>query len=210
MVLCVNAKTTIKDLVIEYIEVVLQNGRFVNLNWDYSEIERTPDGFVAFYRGVCFGEEHARDCLPVLEGLSVACVGLYSEEPGPWDICLESLDFDDGGKMLVIEEVDYATDDGEKKIKAYCDLEDFVKGWLEKYRYDLKDYFDVNDPEEPTRLGELSDIAYDMKGDIEESSFNPYPNDGAEFDDWYDGFVENLIVVLRAIAYEKEVGYDDE
>ena len=37
MVLCVNAKTKIKDLVIEYIEVVLKNGEFVNLNWDYSE-----------------------------------------------------------------------------------------------------------------------------------------------------------------------------
>ena len=51
MVLCVNVKTKIKDLVIEYIEVVLKNGQFVNLNWDYSEIEREDDGFSAFYRG---------------------------------------------------------------------------------------------------------------------------------------------------------------
>ena len=49
MVLCVNVKTKIKDLVIEYIEVVLKNGQFVNLNWDYSEIEREEDGFSAFY-----------------------------------------------------------------------------------------------------------------------------------------------------------------
>ena len=103
MVLCVNAKTKIKDLVIEYIEVVLKNGEFVNLNWDYSEIERTPDGFVAFYRGLCFGEEHARNCLDKLKELSVACVGLYSEEPGPWDIGIDTLDFDDNGNMKIEE-----------------------------------------------------------------------------------------------------------
>ncbi len=31
MVLCVNVRTKIKDLVIEYIEVVLKNGEFVNI-----------------------------------------------------------------------------------------------------------------------------------------------------------------------------------
>ena len=77
MVLCVNVRTKIKDLVIEYIEVVLKNGEFVNINWDYSEIERTHEGFTAFYRGICFGEEYARDCIDKLEDLSIACIGLY-------------------------------------------------------------------------------------------------------------------------------------
>ena len=49
MVLCVNVRTKIKDLVIEYIEVILKNGEFVNINWDYSEIERTHKGFTSFY-----------------------------------------------------------------------------------------------------------------------------------------------------------------
>ena len=99
MVLCVNVKTKIKDLVIEYIEVVLKTGEFVNLNWDYSEIEREEDGFSAFYRGVYFGEEKAKECISRLEDLSIPCIGLYSEESGPWDVHLDQLDFDDGGKI---------------------------------------------------------------------------------------------------------------
>lgn len=209
MVLCVNAKTKIKDLVIEYIEVILKNGEFVNLNWDYSEIERTPEGFVAFYRGLYFGEEHAKDCLDKLKELSVACVGLYSEEPGPWDICVESLDFDDNGNMLVIEDIHYEGEDGEQVVKTYCDLENFARNWLQQNRYDLKDYFVVADPDEPAELGDLFDIAYDMKGDIEESKFNPYPNNGKDFDSWYDEFILRIQTVLRAIAYEQKTGVSE-
>ena len=209
MVLCVNAKTKIKDLVIEYIEVVLKNGEFVNLNWDYSEIERTPDGFVAFYRGLCFGEEHARNCLDKLKELSVACVGLYSEEPGPWDIGIDTLDFDDNGNMLVIEDIHYEGEDGEQVVKTYCDLEDFARSWLQQNQYDLKDYFVVADPDEPAELGDLFDIAYDMKGDIEKSTFNPYPDNGKDFDCWYDEFVLKIHAVLRSIAYEEKMGVSE-
>ena len=102
MVLCVNVRTKIKDLVIEYIEVVLKNGEYVNLNWDCSEIEREDDGFSAFYRGVYFGEEKAKDCISRLEDLSIACIGLYSEEKRAWDIHLDQLDFDDSGKNLIV------------------------------------------------------------------------------------------------------------
>ena len=206
MVLCVNVRTKIKDLVIEYIEVVLKNGEFVNINWDYSEIERTHDGFTAFYRGVCFGEEHAKDCIDKLEDLSIACIGLYSEEKGPWDIHLDQLDFDDGGKNLIIENLDYDADDGEDAVKIYCKLAGFVREWLDQYRYDLKDYFNVRNPDDSAELGDLFDVAYDMKGNIEKSKFNPYPNDGRAFDNWYDGFIERIHTILRSIAYENEFG----
>ena len=206
MVLCVNVRTKIKDLVIEYIEVVLKNGEFVNINWDYSEIERTHDGFTAFYRGVCFGEEHAKDCIDKLEDLSIACIGLYSEEKGPWDIHLDQLDFDDGGKNLIIENLDYDADVGEDAVTIYCKLAGFVREWLDQYRYDLKDYFNVRNPDDSAELGDLFDVAYDMKGNIEKSKFNPYPNDGRAFDNWYDGFIERIHTILRSIAYENEFG----
>ena len=45
-----------------------------------------------------------------------------------------------------------------------------------------------------------------MKSDIEKSKFNPCPNDGRAFDDWYDGFIERLHTILRSIAYENEFG----
>ena len=209
MVLCVNVRTKIKDLVIEYIEVVLKNGEFVNINWDYSEIERTHDGFTAFYRGICFGEEYARDCIDKLEDLSIACIGLYSEEKGPWDIYLDSLDFDDDGKNLILHDLNYYAEDGEEEIKTYCELADFVRKWLREYHYDLKDYFDVECPGGGEGLGDLFDVAYDMKGDIENSKFNIYPNDGREFDDWYDGFIEKLHTILRSIAYENAFGGEE-
>ena len=111
--------------------------------------------------------------------------------------------------MLVIEDVHYDGEDGEQEIKTYCDLEDFAKSWLEEHRYDLKDYFVVADPDEPAELGDLFDVAYDMKGDIEKSTFNPYPDNGKDFDCWYDEFVLKIHAVLRSIAYEEKMGVSE-
>ena len=59
MILYLDARTTVKDLIIDYIEVELANGETASLNWDESEIERTGNGFSARYKGVCFGEVYA-------------------------------------------------------------------------------------------------------------------------------------------------------
>ena len=47
MILYLDARTTVKDLIIDYIEVELANGETASLNWDESEIERTGNGFSA-------------------------------------------------------------------------------------------------------------------------------------------------------------------
>lgn len=52
MRLYLTAETSIPDLYIDYIEVLLKSGEEVSLNWDYSDIERTPSGFSARYKGV--------------------------------------------------------------------------------------------------------------------------------------------------------------
>ena len=49
MTLYLEAKTTIPDLFIDYIEVRLASGESASLNWDESEIYRNPNGFGAKY-----------------------------------------------------------------------------------------------------------------------------------------------------------------
>ena len=82
MQLYLTAKTDIDDLVIDYIEVELKNGRTVSLNWDGSFVERTSDGFCARYNGVCFDEDGAAGRLNELDGMKVLTVGTYSEDHG--------------------------------------------------------------------------------------------------------------------------------
>lgn len=59
MRLYLTAETSIPDLYIDYIEVLLKSGEEVSLNWDYSDIERTPSGFSARYKGMYFDEDYA-------------------------------------------------------------------------------------------------------------------------------------------------------
>lgn len=47
MIINLSAKTPIKDAVIDFIEVRLNTGETVSLNWDESGIDREEDGFVA-------------------------------------------------------------------------------------------------------------------------------------------------------------------
>lgn len=82
MQLYLTAKTDIDDLVIDYIEVELKNGRTVSLNWDISYVDRTSDGFYGHYLGVCFDEDSAVGRLHELEGMKILTVGTYSEDHG--------------------------------------------------------------------------------------------------------------------------------
>ena len=59
MDLTVVARANVKDLVIDYIDVISQGGKVLSLNWEWSGITRVVGGFMAEYVGVCFGEESA-------------------------------------------------------------------------------------------------------------------------------------------------------
>lgn len=52
MILYLDAKTNIKDISVEFIDVKLNNGEVVPLSWDESCIDRDDDGFSAKYKGV--------------------------------------------------------------------------------------------------------------------------------------------------------------
>lgn len=101
MRLYLTAKTTIPDLYIDYISVKLNSGEIVSLNWDYSDIERTPNGFSARYKGVCFDEEYANGRIETLRDMKVTDIGVYYESKHKPDIEIEVMDFVDDDKQLV-------------------------------------------------------------------------------------------------------------
>ena len=103
MILYLDARTTVKDLIIDYIEVELANGETASLNWDESEIERTGNGFSARYKGVCFGEVYANGRLEQLQDMKITDIGLYSESDTPLNICITSMEFEDDGRRLAFE-----------------------------------------------------------------------------------------------------------
>lgn len=101
MRLYLTAKTSIPDLFIDYIQVKLKSGEEVSLNWDYSDIERTPSGFSARYKGVYFDEEHANGRIEELRDMKIIDIGVYYESKHEQDIKIEVMDFVDDDKQLV-------------------------------------------------------------------------------------------------------------
>ena len=86
---------------IDYIQVKLKSGEEVSLNWDYSDIERTPSGFSARYKGVYFDEEHANGRIEELRDMKITDIGVYFESKHEQDIKIEVMDFVDDDKQLV-------------------------------------------------------------------------------------------------------------
>ena len=101
MRLYLTAKTSIPDLFIDYIQVKLKSGEEVSLNWDYSDIERTPSGFSARYKGVYFDEEHAYGRIEELRDMKITDIGVYFESKHEQDIKIEVMDFVDDDEQLV-------------------------------------------------------------------------------------------------------------
>ena len=100
MTLYLEAKTSIPDLFIDYIEVRLTSGESASLNWDESEIYRNPDGFGAKYKGVYFGEEPANGRLDELRSMVITDIGLYSDTISEPQITISEMEFVDNGRNL--------------------------------------------------------------------------------------------------------------
>lgn len=101
MRLYLTAKTFIPDLYIDYIEVRLASGEEISLNWDESDISRTPFGFSARYKGVCFGEEHANGKLEQLRDMEIVDIGVYYESEHEPDIIVEVMEFVENSKSIL-------------------------------------------------------------------------------------------------------------
>lgn len=106
MTLHLVATTCVSDLVIDYIEVRLQSGEIVSLNWDTSWTEHHDKKLNAQYIGVCFDENSAKGMLAKLVGMRVGNVGLYSESQGgegDYPITIEKMEFYDEDAILSFE-----------------------------------------------------------------------------------------------------------
>ncbi len=100
LTLYLEAKTSIPDLFIDYIEVRLTSGESASLNWDESEIYRNPDGFGAKDKGVYFGEEPANGRLDELRDMVITDIGLYSDTIPETKITISKMEFVGNGRSL--------------------------------------------------------------------------------------------------------------
>ena len=208
MLLTVKAKTSVKDLVIDYIQITTETGQSIALNWEQSHVTRTDTGFDAEYLGVCFDEKPADGKLMDLAGMAVDVIGLYSEQKGKLDIEVTEMHFYEDDKDLTFEDL-YRAEDNEAYMEFKDNLEKFIKTQVkEGYEKELNAFSEDEDE------SGLYDIAYDMKPVIEVNKFNPFTDEekttedyDLAFDDWYDCFIETMIFpILRRIAYERKEG----
>lgn len=83
MRLYLTAKTAMKDLVIDYIEVNLKNGKTISLTWDESEFGIEDGLFTARYKGVYFDAVYGNGLINELRDMQIAEIGVYSENNEP-------------------------------------------------------------------------------------------------------------------------------
>lgn len=208
MLLTVKADTSVKDLLIDYIEVICESGRSISLNWEQSNVRKTETGFYADYLGVCFNDKLANGKLHELYGMQVDVIGLYSEQKGKLDIDVKEMYFYEDEKELTFDNP-YQTEDNEAYMEFKSNLEKFIKTQVkEDYEKELNAFSEDEDE------SGLYDIAYDMKPVIEVNEFNPFTDEEKAtedyelaFDDWYDCFIETTIFpILKRMAFERKEG----
>ena len=111
MRLYINAKTNISDLNIDYIEVLLQSGEQVSLNWDWSDYCREKGYFTARFKGVYFGEEYANGRIEDLKSITIREIGYYTEGESGEDVQLEieKIEVDDYNRVCELQ-ISYSED----------------------------------------------------------------------------------------------------
>ncbi len=212
MDLSVKVKTNVKDLIIDFIEVINKKGKSFSLNWDESLIRRTEEGFVANYYGVNFENQVAPNNFGELDSMKVSIVGLYSEQENPLDIEIEKMRFEvetPKGKIdkLIFRDV-YQTLDNDKETTFRDKLIAFVEEKATGIQQELWQAIRKRDD------SVFEQFAYDMKAEIFHGEVNPFAEHERRhkdyfliFDDWYDCLVQDVIVpTLKRTAREKEQG----
>ena len=156
MLLTVKADTSVKDLVIDYIEVICESGRSISLNWEQSNVRKTETGFYADYLGVCFNDKLADGKLHELYGMQVDVIGLYSEQKGKLDIDVKEMYFYEDDKELTFDNP-YQTEDNEAYMEYKSNLEKFIKTQVQDcYEEDFEAFSEDGDE------SGIYDIVYDM------------------------------------------------
>ena len=100
MEITIKGSASVKDLIIDFIEVELKSGQTVSLNWDYSNVDRNDNQFEARYSGIYFGEKSADDRIDDMEDLIINTVGMYSESSETADLEIKEMIVEEDGKVL--------------------------------------------------------------------------------------------------------------
>lgn len=95
MRLYLTAKTEMTDLVIDYIEVRLKNGKTVSLTWDESESGVEDGLFTARYKGVYFDYIYGNGRYEELRDMQITDVGIYSDNDEPVSIAVVHVTVED-------------------------------------------------------------------------------------------------------------------
>ena len=130
MILYLEGKTKIPDLAIDFIEVVLTNGKIVSLTWDESDVKNEEGEYSTRYKGVYFDEEYANGKLDELRDLSISYISVYSESQDPVDLYISRLIFEDYEREYVIEDV-YQAEDITEANEHWDKLKAFTVEWLD-------------------------------------------------------------------------------
>ena len=101
MRLYLTAKTAMKELVIDYIEVRLADGKTITLTWDESEFGIEDGVFTARYKGVSFNDDYGNGRYKELIGMQITEVGVYSDNDEPVTIAVTHLTVEDELERLV-------------------------------------------------------------------------------------------------------------
>ena len=101
MRLYLTAKTAMKDLVIDYIEFKLADGKTITLTWDESEFGIEDGVFTARYKGVSFNDDYGNGRYKELIGMQITEVGVYSDNDEPVTIAVTHLTVEDELERLV-------------------------------------------------------------------------------------------------------------
>ena len=91
MTLYLTASTPVRKVFIDFIEVLLCDGRVVSLNWDESGIDWTEDGFSARYKGICFDEEYANGKMEQLQECLLRISQLVGDFPAITELDINPL-----------------------------------------------------------------------------------------------------------------------
>lgn len=105
MIINLIAKTNCPDLVIDFIEVKLNTGEVVSLNWDESDFTCDGNELNARYKGVYFGEEYGNGRLDEMKDMEIVEFGFYSENSKSTDFefFITKMEIVDGEDTLVLE-----------------------------------------------------------------------------------------------------------